>query len=452
MAIMNTAFSVNEINTIFKKSKRIFFIGIGGVSLSSLAKFCVQQGKTVFGYDAKRNELSASLENICHIKYCSSPDSVEGMDLIIFTTAIDESNFEYARAKRLNIPLISRANFLGYIISKYKNRIGICGMHGKSTVTSMLGHIFEYAEKKPTVFCGAKMSNYNACEILGENDFCIYEACEYLNAFLSFYPTESIITNIDYDHPDFFKSMDEVSASFQKYALLNKKIYTNSDDRLSSIIKHNNTVTYGIYNNADYMAKIEHSTHKNEFSIFKNNEFLISCQLDLFGEHFVYDALGAFTVAYENGIDKAVIKDALASFCGTKRRMELIKKTHTGVGIFEDYAHHPTEIKASLSALKNMGYKNIACIFQAHTYSRTFYLYEEFKNVFRGVNNLIIAPTFSAREINTYGFTDEDFAAHCGGVFMSDYNKIVDYVSKLDVDAIIIMGAGDVGKIKEYFI
>ena len=443
MAILNTHLTVPEIDDLFKKSKQIFFIGIGGVSLSSLAKFCVMLGKNVFGYDAKRNEFSAELEGCCHIKYCSSPDSVEGMDLIIYTTAIDERNFEYARAKKLNIPLISRANFLGYIMTKFKSRIGVCGMHGKSTVTSILGHIFEYAEKKPTVFCGGKMLNYDRCELLGKNDYCIYEGCEYLNAFLSFYPTQSIITNIDYDHPDFFKSIDEVVASFQKYASLNEKIYINSDDMLSRSIKHENIVSYGIYNKADYMAKIKHSPQKNEFCVYKNGEFLIKCELSLFGEHFVYDALGAFSVAYENGIDKETIRDALACFCGTGRRMELIKKTDTGANVFVDYAHHPTEIKASLSALSNMGYKKIACIFQAHTYSRTFYLYEEFKKAFICVDNLIITPTFSAREENTYGFTDEGFASDCGGVFMNDYKKISDYVSELDADAIVIMGAGD---------
>lgn len=451
MAIMNTSFSVNEIENIFFKSKRIFFIGIGGISLSSLAKFCVNIGKDVFGYDAKRNESSASLESTCHIKYCSSPDSVEGMDLVIYTTAIDESNFEYARAKKLHIPLISRANFLGYIMTKYKNRIGVCGMHGKSTVTSMLAHIFKYANKNPTVFCGAKMGNYNACELLENNEYCIFEACEYLNAFLNFNPIESVITNIDYDHPDFFKSIDDVVCSFQKYASMNKKIYINSDDKASQSINHDNIVTYGIYNKADYMAEIEHSSQKNEFTVFKSGKHLIKCQLDLFGEHFIYDALGAFTVAYENGIDKNVIKDALAGFKGTKRRMEYIKKTDTGTDIFEDYAHHPTEIKASLFSLRDMGYKNICCIFQAHTYSRTFYLYEEFKNAFDCVDNLIIAPTFSAREINTFNFTDEKFALHCGGNFMNDYKKIVDYVSKINADAIIIMGAGDIGKISEYF-
>ena len=451
MATLNTDFSVNILDTIFKKSTNIFFIGIGGVSVSSLAKFCVKEGKNVFGYDAKRSEFSASLEKVCHIKYCSSPDSVKGMDMVIYTTAIDEGNFEYAEAKRLNIPLISRANFLGYIMTKYKNRIGVCGMHGKSTLTSMLTHIFEYANKKPTSFCGAKMSNFDSCELVGENEYFIFEGCEYLNAFLRLKPTESIITNIDYDHPDFFKSIDQIVNSFQEYGNLNKKIYINCDNELSCRINHEKIITYGIHKNADYVAKIKHSVLKNEFSVYKNGEFLIDCQLDFFGEHFVYDALGAFAIAYENNIDKSIISKALATFKGTGRRMELIKKTDTGADIFLDYAHHPTEIKASLSSLREMGYKSICCIYQAHTFSRTYYLYEEFKKAFRGVDNLIIMPTFSAREENTFGFTDYDFANDIGGTLISDYSEIIKLIYKENADAVIIMGAGDICKLREYF-
>ena len=442
MALLNTDFSVNKIDTFFSSAKRIFFIGIGGVSMSSLAKYCLNEGKAVFGYDKKRSEITEKLEKDCHIKYYSSTDSVCGMDLVIYTTAIDENNIEYSHAKRLNIPLISRGNFLGYVMTKYKNRIGICGMHGKSTVTSMLHHIFAEAKKEPTTFCGGEMVGYG-CSVLGGNEYCIFEACEYLDAFLHFNPTESVITNIDYDHPDYFKTKEQILESFQKYASLNERVYINSDDELSKIIKHNSIVTYGIKNDARYMAKIVHSPHSNEFFVYRDGDVVAMCRLKLFGEHFVYDALCAFAIAYENMIDTNVIVNALNTFEGTKRRMELIKKADTGADIFVDYAHHPTEIKATINGLRAMGYKKITCIYQAHTFSRTYYLYDEFKNAFRGVNNLIIAPTFSAREINTFGFTDYDFALHCGGVFMDDYKKIAECVDKAESDAIVIMGAGD---------
>ena len=178
MALLNTNFSVHKLDTFFKNSRKIFFIGIGGISMSSLAKFCLKENKTVFGYDKTRTEITEELEKDCHIKYCSSTDNVYGMDLVIYTTAIDENCFEYAYAKKLNIPLVSRANFLGYIMTKYKKKIGVCGMHGKSTVTSMLHHIFSFGNCEPTTFCGGNMSGYG-CEVFGKDDYIIFEACEY---------------------------------------------------------------------------------------------------------------------------------------------------------------------------------------------------------------------------------------------------------------------------------
>ena len=450
MALKNSNYSVHELDTIYRNAKRIFFIGIGGISMSSLAKFCIKDSKEVFGCDSKRTEITEELEKSCHIKYYTSTDGVYGVDMVIYTTAIDESNFEYQNAKRLNIPLVSRANFLGYIMSKYAHRIGVCGMHGKSTVTSMLNHIFAHASKEPTTFCGAQMVGYGN-EVLGKNDYFIFEACEYLDAFLHFYPNESIITNIDYDHPDYFKSTEQIVSSFQKYALLNRKIYLNSDDTLSLQIKHENAITYGIYNRADYMAKITHSPASNEFLVIKNSVEIAKCKLKIFGEHFVYDALCAFALAYENGIEPKVISNALSTFEGTKRRMEFIKRIDTGADIFSDYGHHPTEIKATINALLEMGYKKICCVFQAHTFSRTYYLYNEFKTCFNGVSNLIIAPTFSAREENVFGFADSDFAKHCGGIFINDYKEIVSSALKADCDVILILGAGDINKLREYF-
>lgn len=450
MALENTNFSINKIDTIFKNAKSVFFIGIGGLGVSSLAKFCLNEGKEVFGYDCKRTKITEELEKRCHIKYYSSPDSVLKTDLVIFTTAVNEKNHEYSMAKRLNIPVISRANFLGYVMSNFKHKIGVCGMHGKTTVTSMLHHIFKNAMKEPTTFCGGNMKHYGN-EVFGKNDYFIFEACEYLDAFLCFCPNESIITNIDFDHPDYFKSREQIVNSFQHYANLNEKIYVNNDDELSKRISHPSKISFALSENADYVAKIIPSDKFTEFSVYTKNMLLTSCKIKLYGEHFVYDALCAFAVAYENGIDKDIIKNALFTFEGASRRMDFIKKTDTGIDIFQDYAHHPTEIKATLKGLRAMGYKKITCIFQAHTFSRTYYLYDEFKDCFSDASNLIILPTFSAREENVYSFTDSDFASHCGGVFIDNYQKAVDYVITLDEDVIIIMGAGNINDIGKFF-
>ena len=447
MATENTHFSFTEIHNLFTKARRIFFIGIGGISVSSLATYSVFSGKEVFGYDKVRSKESKKLESIAKIKYYSTPDNVNDMDMVIYSSAIPSSNFEYQNAKKLGIPLISRANFLGYIISRHKNKIGICGMHGKSTTVSMLSKIFSYGTKNPTVFCGAEMIDSQSPFILGKENTCIYEACEYLNSFLSMPSDDVGILNIDYDHPDFFNSVDMIISSFQEYASKAKRIFVNADDPLSCKITHPSIVTYGI-KNGTYKAEIVHSSEENEFLVYKNHVLLGRCVLKQFGEHLIYDALCAYAIAYENNISHKVISESLYDFEGSKRRMEFFKKTDTGVDIFEDYAHHPTEIKATISAFKKMGYKNILCVFQAHTYSRTYHLYEQFKDAFKECNSLVVLPIFSAREENIYNLTDQGFASDCGGILIEDFCGASKIIKEFKGDLCLIMGAGDIYKLK----
>lgn len=449
MAIPNTQLSFQEIHNIFKKSKRIFFIGIGGISVSALAGYCVFSGKEVYGYDRVRSKETKKLESIAKIKYYSTPDNVNDMDMVIFSSAIDTGNFEYSNAKRLGIPLISRANFLGCVISGFKTKIGICGMHGKSTTVSMLSRIFEYGAKKPTVFCGAEMRDTGSAYTLGGCDVCIYEACEYQNSFHCMPRTDVGILNIDFDHPDFFSSTDMVLSSFQEYASEGMRVYINADDCLSNKIKHENIISYGI-KNGTYRAKIKHSPGKNQFSVYKNGVYLGDCSLNILGTHLIYDALCAYAISYENKIPHATIASALCDFSGALRRMEFIKKTNTGMDIFEDYAHHPTEIKASLSAFRQMGYKNILCVYQAHTYSRTYFLYDEFKGAFKDCDRLIFLPIYPAREENIYQISDLGFATDCGGRLVEDFCGASQMIREFTGDLCVIMGAGDIYKIKKF--
>ena len=240
MSVPNTNFDNEKIHKLFKNSKRIFFIGIGGISVSSLASYCVFLGKEVFGCDKVRSKESKKLESIAKIKYYSTPDNINDMDLVIYSTAIDADNFEYVSARKKSIPLISRANFLGYIISLHKTKIGICGTHGKSTTVSMLAKIFTYAKRKPTVFCGAEMKEFSSPYIFGCQDVCIYEGCEYLNSFLSMPKTDGGILNIEYDHPDFFPSLDSEITSFQAYIENAERAYINIDDPACQKIIHKN--------------------------------------------------------------------------------------------------------------------------------------------------------------------------------------------------------------------
>ena len=452
MSIPNTDLSIYELDKIFKKSNKIFFIGIGGISMSSLAEYCVKCGKEVYGYDRTRGKICERLEKICHMQYYSTPDSVAGMDLIVYTGAMNPSNFEYKSAKQLGIPTVSRANFLGYIMSSFNTRIGVSGMHGKSTTTSMLSHIFAYAKKDPVVFCGAEMTENASSFRYGGKDYIIFEACEYMNSFLNFYPTDAVVTNIDFDHPDFFSSMGEIISSFNKYICVAGAAYINADDIKSTALKHPNKITYAIDNDAVYKAKILSAEKENRFAVYKNGKNLCECTISLLGKHNVYNALCAFSVAHEKGIEPNTIKEALYTFQGSKRRMEFLRISNTGAHIFMDYAHHPTEIKASISSFKQMGFNDIVCIFQSHTYSRTYSLYEEFTKAFKGVKKLIVTPIYPAREKNIYPITDEGFAKDCGGMFMSDYKEISKFVSSYPADCVIIMGAGDIDGIKNYLI
>lgn len=455
MASENTYISSYELDGIFKNAKKIFFVGIGGISMSSLAEYCIYHGKNVFGYDRARSEECRRIEKMAHIRYCSTTDSVMGMDLVVFSNAIEPDSFELQTARKMKIPTVSRANFLAYLMSDYRVRIGVAGMHGKSTVTSMLAHIFRHAGRDPTVICGARMKEFGAPYRFGKRDYFIFEACEYMNSFLSFSPTDAVVTNIDFDHPDFFKDMCQIQHSFREYILPSRRVFINADNKMSACLSHPFKITFGIDKNADYMAKIDTESAKNRFEVIRHDKKIADVTLKEYGKHNVYNALCAFAVASEHGIAHDTISCALSSFEGSDRRQELIKqislKNSHSIPLFLDYAHHPTEIKASLDAFCDMGYKKILCIFQAHTYSRTHALYSEFLSAFLRVSELIVMPIYSAREANIYGISDEQFATDLGAKYMTEHDKIVEYTLSSDADCIVIMGAGDIEKLKFKF-
>ena len=439
MPISNTSYTLEQLNRLFNQAKKIFFIGIGGISMSSIATMCANLGKKIYGYDKERSPQSAALERIGTVKYYSTPDNVTGMDMVIYTNAIDGENLEYKQSKRKGIPLISRANFLGYLISLHEHRIGVAGMHGKSTTTAMLCHIFTQGGINPTVFCGAQMVNHGSNFRFGGRECCIFEACEYQNSFLSLPATEAAILNIDYDHPDFFDSIDTVKNSFKSYIKNAHRVYLNCDSEHTRCLCHPNTITFGFDRSALFRAEL----CDDGFLVHKQGKLLCKCTLPLKGKHHISDSLCAFAIAYTHGIPVSTIVSALSTFTGNKRRMEFIKKNDTGADIFEDYAHHPAEITASLSALKESGYKSILCVFQAHTYSRSYYLYDSFTKAFAQSSELIFAPIFPAREENIFELSEEQFALDCGAEYEHNIEKIAHRVKEINADCVVLMGAGD---------
>ena len=446
MSIKNTNFSFEEIEKVYKSSKKIFFIGIGGISMSSLATFCLFEGKEIFGYDEKINEFTKKLEPFCHIKYSSSPDSTCGVDLVVYSNAIDESNFEYQNAKRRGVLTVSRANFLGYIISRYKIKIGICGAHGKSTTVSYLGKIFEYASLSPCIFCGAVMKDYGSALLFNKKDVCIYEACEYMDSFLNLPADYAGVLNVDYDHPDYFSSLDDIKSSFVKFCSKATVSFINMDDESSRCLLSKSSITYGFESDAIYKGKLI----ENKLYIYKSSALLGYFKPKTLAKHFLYDMLCAFAISHSLGIDSEAIFSALGDACGVKRRLEKIGKLDTGAPIFEDYGHHPREIECTISSLLEMGYKRIFCVFEPHTFSRTHFLYNEFKKSFSGVNSLYLLPIYSAREKNVYGLDMEDVARDFGGKVLWDKSRLKDLIKNDSPNAVLLLGAGDLGGIKNY--
>ena len=453
MSSKNTNLSNHELGRIFEGAKCVFFVGIGGVSMSSLAEYCIYHGKQVFGYDKCRGEECKRLEKLAHIRYYSTTDSVIGMDLVVFSNAIEENSFELSTARALGIPTVSRANLLSYIMSSYPVRIGVSGMHGKSTVTSMLAHIFRHAGCDPTVICGAKMKEFGASYRFGRREFFIFEACEYMDSFLSFMPTDAIVTNIDLDHTDYFEDIGHIQRSFRKYILPAQRVYVNADDTLSTPLSHPFKVSFAIKCDADYRAIVDTGAKKCSFSVLHRGSELAKISLRAHGVHNVYNALCAFSVAHQHGIEPRVIASALSSFDGICRRQELIKHLQIGeksVPVYLDYAHHPTEIKATLSAFCDMGYKKILCIFQPHTYSRTHSLYYEFLSAFSGASELILMPVYSAREQNIYGVSIEAMAKELGASYIEQREMVAEKIQSTICDCVVIMGAGDIEMLKNY--
>jgi UDP-N-acetylmuramate--alanine ligase len=452
MSIKNTHFSNEEIENFFNKAKKIFFIGIGGVSMSSLAVYCHFLGKEIFGYDHQRSESTCRIESFAHIKYCSTPDSVCGVDLVIYSNAIDEENFEYKQAKKLKIPTLSRANFLSYVLSRYKASIGIAGSHGKSTTTALLAKIFDYAHLNPTVFCGARMRGYDSAFLWGQNDFILAEACEYMDSFLCLSPSTCGITNIEYDHPDYFKNEEEYLDSFKEFISKSERVVLGIDTPLgkrayNELDCKGKIITFSqIDKEADYFAKEK----GDGFILYRGKEIVLASPLNFKGAHYVENATCASIIALENGISSATISKALEESYGVFRRLEFIKKSDTGMDIFEDYAHHPTEIKATLSSLLKMGYKRIACIFQPHTFSRTQHLYSSFLGAFSLAYKSYIIPTYRARNENEYEVDERKLACECGAEFLENYEDLKEIISSREYDCLVLMGAGDIGKLKKY--
>ena len=436
----------------------IHFIGIGGISMSGLAQIVLKKGFTVSGSDRSKSHITEKLESLGATVFLGhSEENIKGADVVVYTAAIHDDNPEFASAKKSGVILLSRAEFLGAIMKLYKNAAGISGTHGKTTTTAMLTHALISAHFDPTVSIGGELDIIGGNIKTGSSDYFVTEACEYTNSFLEFFPTVAVITNIDEDHLDFFSGIDEIIESFRNFALLTKDkgfvVACGSDENVKKALKDTNLDIkyYGIGDGFEYSAKnLNFESGYPSFEVWHNDKLLTSLHLRVYGKHNVLNALAVLAVCDNWNVDISLAKNGIESFCGAKRRFEK-KGVLQGAVIIDDYAHHPTEIKATLTAAKPFVRNRLWCIFQPHTYSRTKKLWDEFVKSFDNVDELIITDIYAAREkfdgVTTPKALADDIRKRGVKVrYISDFSEIEDVIRSevKEGDTVFTMGAGNV--------
>ncbi len=443
------------------KDKVIHFIGIGGISMSGIAQMVKNMGAKVTGSDIKENEMTKKLQQDgIDITIGSDKEKVKKASIIVYSSAINENDPELKLAKYYQKEIYERAKFLGLLMTNYEEVICISGTHGKSTTTGMISSCF-LQSFNPTIQIGANFPLINGNYHIGDNKYFIVEACEYVDSFLSFHPTSAVVLNIDDDHLDYFKDINNTKKSFNKFINLlpplGKLVINNDCDKIKELnLPHNLTIlTYGIDNDASLKAKniTFDSQGYPEFDIYYNKEFFLHLELKILGIHNIYNALAATGIGILYDLDKEDIKSGLNNYLGVERRLEYIGKIQNNITIYDDYAHHPEEIKATLKALQKLKYHQNFVIFQSHTYSRTKEHLEEFANILACFDNVIIAPIYGAREKNIYNVKEEDLVnlikPFNQNVWALSFDEIIPFLeTKIEEnDLILTMGAGPINTI-----
>ncbi len=449
----------------FKKPIHIHFIGIGGISMSGLAEIVLKEGFTVSGSDNKASTLTERLAaHGARIDIGQKASNVaDRPDLVVCTAAIHPDNPEWKAAESAGIPMLSRAEFLGQLMDNYTDSIAVSGTHGKTTTTSMIAHILLAAGTDPTISVGGMLEAIGGNIRVGGSKVFLTEACEYTNSFLNFHPHYSIILNIEEDHMDFFRDLADIRHSFQRFAsntLENGVLILNSAiDAPEEIIAGLNrrVATFGTDGSEEYTATDITFDEKACAS------FTFICQgqpggyvsLHVPGSHNVSNALAAIAFAKEAGIPDDTVIRGLSSFGGTARRFEY-KGSFDGVAIIDDYAHHPTEIRATLTAAKHYPHGRIVCVFQPHTYTRTKAFWNEFADALSLADLVILADVYAARETDTLGIRPENLAAEIQKrgtecYYFPDFESIRNFIVKISLhkDLLITMGAGDIYRVGE---
>ena len=455
MSVENTHHTSAEISSALAGKTKLWFIGIGGIHMCALAMISRARGFFVAGSDRAENENTARLRR-AGIAVYQRHDAAQmaEFDAVIYTLAITKDNPEYLAAKRLGLPLFSRADYLGYLMHAHPSRIGVAGSHGKSTTTAMLGEIFDVAGRAPNVVCGAEMRRFGApFAMCGGNDF-IFEACEYGNSFLSLSPTLAVILNAELDHVDFFTDKDMLLRAFGSFAESAGQAVVPADDAAlqGALPEGPLCFRFGLTEQADYRAAaLSVSGGIYSFDLIFPRGAVGRLTLGVAGLHNVKNALAAAAAADLSGVGAADILVALSGFRGAKRRMEY-RGIFCGARVFDDYAHHPTEIAATLTLAREMvADGRVFAVFQSHTYSRTAAFFEEICRALALADRVLVADIYPARETDTLGMSAAGLAAGTGAhaAYVGGLSDITATLARelLPGDLVVVMGAGDIDRI-----
>lgn len=438
-----------------RQARRLHFVGIGGISMSSLAAIAFSRGYLVSGSDRAPSALTARLENMgITVYYGHRAEQADSADIIVYTAAVASDNPELVRAAERNIPCVTRAAFLGWMMKDYRVRIGVAGTHGKSTTTSMLAEIYLAGELDPTVVSGAVLPSLDGAYRIG-GDSMIFEACEYTDSFLSFFPSTAVITNVDWDHLDYFPTVEQYIDSFARYIALADLAVVNLDSpNAPAAIQHytGKLITCSL-TNPDALYRAQNIVYERgcaSFTLHRANENLGKITLSVPGEHNVGDALCAAAAALENDVPFDAVVLGLRNFHGAQRRFEY-KGEINGARIYDDYAHHPVEIKATLAAAKKIGGR-IICLFQPHTRSRLTELFDDFATAFSDADLTAFVDVYENLEhemLENEHDSRELSARVNGSVYLPDLDALTDFAAQnaRPGDTILVMGAGSITRV-----
>ena len=437
--------------------KSIYFVGIGGSGMYALASLAICKGYTVFGSDkvrCKKTDDLISKGAKIYFEHSESNINNNKIDVLVYSGAIGGDNPEIVAAKHNTVPCISRSKFLGMVASNFKNSVAVAGSHGKSTTTAIITSVLIDAGKDPTSVIGAYLSKIGGNSVLGKSDIMVCEACEFLDGFLDLDPRIGIILNIDNDHLDYFKNLNNEKQSFFKFAKKCQSLIVNRDDlnsfEISNKLDGANVICYGLSENSDFYAKdIEiDSNGCAKFNVFHSSNKIFDLHLKIPGVHNVLNALASVAACYLLKVDNLKIKKSIEEFIGIDRRFKFLGNIN-GVEIFDDFAHHPTEIRSVLNTARSKKCNDIWAVFQPHTFSRTYFLLDEFAESLSIADHVVLTDILPVRETNIYNISSGDLAKKIkGSVIINDFGQIADYL-KQNVkpgDVILNIGAGTISE------